>query len=268
MRTLVVVQARRGSTRLPDKILRPLAGAPLLLRMLERVGAARTPFDLVVATTTDAADDAVVELAKGAGHDVHRGHPTDLLDRHYAAAKARGADVVVKIPSDCPLIDPAVIDRVLAAHLTAARPCDFTSNLHPASYPDGNDVEAMSFAVLESAWREATKPHEREHTTPFIWDRPERFACRNVTWETGLDLSLSHRLTIDYAEDYELIRAVFDALYTPERPIFPLARILAFLEAHPGIHALNEKYRGVNWYRHHLADLRTVAAGETRTLET
>lgn len=264
MKTLVVVQARLGSTRLPKKILLPLAGQPLLLRMLERVKAAESNFELVVATTTDTADDAVADLAKGAGYDVFRGHPTDLLDRHYRAAKAWGAKLVLKIPSDCPLIDPQVIDRVLKAHLAA--PVDFTSNLHPATYPDGNDVEVMPMKVLEEAWKEAKKPHEREHTTPFIWDQPERYRCQNVRWERGLDFSMSHRFTIDYAEDYEFIKAVYDALWSPER-IFSLDDILGLLEARPEIHRINEKYLGVNWYRNHLAELKTVKPSETRKLE-
>ena len=260
--TVVVVQARTGSTRLPGKIMMPLAGAPLLVRMIERVRAAKTAVDVVVATTTDAADDAVVELCRLHAVPVFRGHPTDLLDRHYQAA--RGADVVVKIPSDCPLIDPSVIDRVIGAFDPSTH--DFVSNLHPATYPDGNDVEVMSMTALETAWREAKKPHEREHTTPFLWDQPARFRVGNVTWETGLDYSMSHRFTIDYPEDYAMIAAVYDALYTAGR-VFSLADILDFLSVRPDVFALNAKYAGVNWYRNHLGDLQTVKASETKRLE-
>src|SRR3954468_11131426 len=180
MRTVVVVQARTGSTRLPGKVLLPVAGAPLLARMLERVRAATTPFEIVVATTIDPSDDPVVDLCRSEGARIFRGHPTDLLDRHVMAARELRADAVVKIPSDCPLIDPAAIDRVLGAFEG-----DFTSNLHPATWPDGHDVEIMTVEALETAHREATKPHEREHTTPFVWDQPQRFRCTNVTWESG-----------------------------------------------------------------------------------
>src|SRR5262249_28551013 len=157
----------------------------------------------------------VVALCKEIDVRVHRGHPTDLLDRHVATARELATDVVVKIPSDCPLIDPAAIDRVLRAFQNGG--ADFGSNLHPATSPDGNDVEAMTFAALESAWREAKKPHEREHTTPFLWDQPERFRCLNVTWETGEDFSMSHRMTIDYAEDYDFIAEVYGALWQKSR---------------------------------------------------
>src|SRR5262249_8649089 len=154
MRIVVVVQARTASTRLPGKVLLPLAHRPLLYRMLERVLAAQTPSDVVVATTINGEDDAIVDVAEAAGVAWVRGHPTDLLDRHYAAAVECRADIVVKIPSDCPLIDPGVIDRVIGHYKAHAGRVDFVSNLHPATYPDGNDVEVMPLGVLETAWRQ------------------------------------------------------------------------------------------------------------------
>ena len=261
MRTLVVVQARTGSSRLPGKVLLPVAGAPVLVRMLERVLAARTRFDLVVATTGRAEDDGLAGIVRRFGARVFRGHPTDLLDRHYRAARA---DVVIKIPSDCPLIDPAAIDRVLSAFLSGPGRYDFVSNLHPPTWPDGNDVEVMTFAALEQAHRSASAPHEREHTTPYFWDRPERFRVGNVAWETGLDFSMTHRFTLDYPDDYAFVAAVYEALWRRDRPVFPLADILALLEGRPDLRETNARYAGVNWYRHHLADLRTVPAAATR----
>jgi spore coat polysaccharide biosynthesis protein SpsF len=264
MRMLVVVQARTGSTRLPNKIMMPLAGRPLLQRMLERVQAAATPFDLVVATTSEPEDDAVRTLCHSLRVDCFSGHPTDLLDRHYRAAAERNADVVVKIPSDCPLIDPAVIDRVLGFFLLHQSNYDYVSNLHPATYPDGNDVEVMTMETLAAAWREATRDFEREHTTPFIWERPDRFRLANVVWETGLNYSMSHRWTIDYPEDYTFIARVYDELWTEEKPIFSMEDILHLLEAQPDIPAINAQYAGVNWYRHHARELRTVTEAEYR----
>lgn len=267
MKVAVVIQARTGSTRLPGKVLLPLAGAPLLVRLVERVRAARTPFELVVATTGTSEDDAVRLLCRAHGLRCYSGHPTDLIDRHLGAASSVGADVCVKIPSDCPLIDPAVIDRVLSLYLAAPERFDFVSNLHPATYPDGQDVEVMPMPMLRLAHQEATRRHEREHTTPFFWDRPHRFRIGNVRWETGLDYSMSHRLTIDYPEDYALISAIYERLYEPTRPVFSLAAILSLLEREPALFALNQRFAGVNWYRHHLGELATVSSAHTRAVE-
>jgi spore coat polysaccharide biosynthesis protein SpsF len=259
----VVVQARMGSTRLPGKVLLPLAGKPLLWRMVERVRAAQTRIEVIVATTVEPADDPIVDLCRSAGVACMRGHPTDLLDRHVAAARLVQAELVVKIPSDCPLIDPGCIDAVLSAWEPGL---DFLSNLHPPTWPDGNDVEALPIDVLELAAREARQPHEREHTTPFVWDQPKRFRTRNVRWAGGRDYSKSHRFTIDWPEDYQLIAAIYDELHSPGRT-FSLAEILALLERRPELLQLNARYAGVNWYRHHLGQLRTVGVDDTRIPE-
>ncbi len=260
---VTVVQARCGSTRLPRKVLLPLGDATILEKMVERVARARRHGTLVVAATTAPEDDEIEVVCARARLPCYRGHPEDLLDRHYQVARALGAAYVVKIPSDCPLIDPVVIDRVIGAYLNAPDGCDYLSNLHPQSYPDGNDVEICSFAALESAWRLATRGFEREHTTPFLWERPNLFRIGNVTWETGLDLSKSHRVVLDYVEDYEVIRRVFDAL-SPTNPWFGVADVVRYLDDHPDVATLNARHRGVNWYRHHLAELRTVTAADTR----
>lgn len=260
----VVIQARTGSSRLPGKILMDICGKPLLIRMAERVQASAYPFRLIIATTTDSSDDPVEKLCDEYHLEVFRGHPTDLLDRHYQAALLTNARYVAKIPSDCPLIDPKVIDRVLEKFFSCSDSVDFISNLHPATYPDGNDVEVMHFNVLERAWKEAVKPLEREHTTPYIWENPEIFRTANVEWETGLDYSMSHRWTIDYPEDYEFIRTVYEELY-PENPLFHLHDILNLLKLKPEIFGINSSLAGVNWYRNHLDELKTVNASMTRS---
>lgn len=263
---VVVVQARTASTRLPGKILKPIFGKPLLLLQLERILAAKTTFELVVATTTDKQDDPIMTLCKENKINFFRGHPTDLLDRHYSAAIEFEADSVVKIPSDCPLIDPEVIDKVLNFYLENLIKYDYVSNLHPPTYPDGNDVEIMPLRILEIAYKEAEKDFEREHTTPFIWDQPSRFRIGNVAMENGLDLSMTHRFTIDYPEDFEFIKAVYEEIYS-ENKIFSLLEILNLLERKPEIKKINEKYNGVNWYRKNLKDLRTININQTKIIE-
>jgi spore coat polysaccharide biosynthesis protein SpsF len=264
-RIVTVIQARTGSSRLPGKVLLPLAGKPLLVRMVQRVMRASYTGTVVVATTTESEDDPIESICHENGWNIYRGHPTDLLDRHYQAAKLFQADAVVKIPSDCPLIDPAIIDKVLSVYLNNHPDVDFVSNLHPATYPDGNDVEVMKFSVLETAWKEATLPMEREHTTPFIWERPERFKLLNVSWETGWNYSMSHRFTIDYPEDYQFISRVYDELFE-SNPTFGLNDILTLLHSKPEIFEINSKFAGVNWYRNHLGELKTIDASMTKQI--
>ncbi len=217
----VVVQARMGSTRLPGKVGLEILGKPILVMQMERMLASNIPDSIVVATTTSAKDDDLIGICKEYGFNFFRGNENDLLDRHYQAAKALNADICVKIPSDCPLIDPQIIDKVLSIYLENIDIFDFVSNLHPASYPDGNDVEVIPMNILETGWREAKKDFEREHTTPFFWENHKRFRIGNVVWETGLDYSMSHRFTIDYPEDFEFIKTVYEELY-PKNNLFSL----------------------------------------------
>lgn len=258
MRIVAVIQARVGSSRLPGKVLLPLRGRPLLERMLSRVAHARELDEVVVATTRLAADDSIRALMASLGVRCVSGDPTDLVDRHLAAARATNADAIVKIPSDCPLIDPTVIDQTVGYFRSQFPRFAFVSNLHPPTWPDGNDVEVMSREALEITVREATRPFEREHTTPFIWDQPARFALGNVTWSTGLDLSASHRLTLDYPEDYALISTVFEAIGHGDNPPFSVAAIVDYLNAHPAVKALNAAHLGRSWMSGHAHELRTL----------
>jgi spore coat polysaccharide biosynthesis protein SpsF len=260
---VTVIQARLGSSRLPAKVLLPLGGLTILERLVERVQATVLAGTVVVATTADAEDDRIASLCARLELPCVRGHATDLLDRHRQAAELFDARHIVKIPSDCPLIDPVIIDEVIERYLAAGGGLDYVSNLHPMTQPDGCDVEIFSRELLELAWREAAAPHEREHTTPFFWDQPGRFRTSNVRRRDGRDLSRSHRVVLDYREDHAVIRAVFDALY-PIDPCFTMDDIVRWLDAHPEIARLNEAYRGVNWYRHHLQVLRTIGAADTR----
>ena len=268
MKIAVVIQARMASSRLPGKVLLDLAGAPLLQRMVERVRAARTRFDTVVATSADSSCDEIEALCRRIDVQCFRGHPLDLLDRHLGAAKMLAADAVAKVPSDCPLIDPVVIDRVLRFFIENQASYDFVSNLHPPSYPDGNDVEVMPLPILERAWREAQRPMEREHTTPYVWNQPGRFRLANVSWETGFDYSKSHRWTVDYIHDYRMVAAVYSRLWSEQRPVFSLEQILELLKQHPEIGRLNARWVGSSWHQKHRNEIKNPAAfGRGATLE-
>jgi spore coat polysaccharide biosynthesis protein SpsF len=265
MKIVTVIQARTLSTRFPGKVLKLLAGEPVLIRMVERVKASKLSGNIVVATTTNKADDEIEEICMEENINCFRGDPLDLLDRHYKTGLKFGADAVVKIPSDCPLIDPKIIDKVISYYIANSDRYNYVSNLHPPSYPDGNDVEVIQMSTLFTAWKEANKDFEREHTTPFIWERPERFRIGNVQWETGVDFSMIHRWTLDYPEDYLFIKSVYDNLYY-HHPHFGLYDILNLLYDKPELKMINKKFNGVNWYRHHLDRLKTIKPHQTKVL--
>lgn len=224
-RTVAIIQARMGSTRLPGKVLLPLLGEPMLSRVVARVARATRLDEVVVAITSTPSDDVIEKLGRDEGWSVVRGSETDLLDRYVMAARAHRADVVVRITSDCPLIDPAVIDRTISAF--AGRPCDYASTaMEPRTYPRGLDVEVASMPALERAWREDRDPAWREHATPYLYRHPELFRTLRVPAE---DDRSEHRWSVDTPEDYELVRRIYDAI---GRDDFTWREALAVVEAH------------------------------------
>lgn len=234
MKTVIVVQARMTSTRLPGKVLLPLGGEPMLARLIERLHRVKRADGIVVATTTNAADEPIVALCERLDVPCHRGSEHDVLSRYADAARLNDAEAVVRITSDCPLIDPALVDHLIAIYLEGD--CDYVSNMLPPTWPYGMAVEVFSATALREAQAEATQASEREHVTPFIYWHPERYRLRNV--ESPTDLS-AQRWTVDTREDYELVRRLFETLY-PTRPHFGLADVLATMDAHPDWTRINQ----------------------------
>jgi len=262
-KTVIVVQARMASSRLPGKVMLQVLGKSILALMIERLQMIKHQATIVIATSVNPEDDIIEQEAQLLNIACFRGSQNNLLERHYRAALLHDAGVVLKIPSDCPLIDPDIIDHVLAYSFKHETGFDYVSNLHPATYPDGNDVEIMTMTCLKRAWENAGKALELEHTTPYIWENPQQFSIGNVSWETGLDYSMSHRFTIDYHEDYLFIKRVFEELY-PSNKNFSCNDILDLLNRKPEIYQINAQYAGVNWYRHHLTELKTIHPEQTR----
>jgi spore coat polysaccharide biosynthesis protein SpsF len=230
---VAIVQARMGSRRLPGKSLLPLAGKPVVLRVVERVAAATTVDEAVVATSTDPADDPIAHTVEQAGIRIVRGSETDVLDRFRQAAEMSRADAVVRITADCPLHDPRVIDRVVGA-FQAAGP-DYASNVHPPTYPDGLDTEVFTRSALDTAAREARLPSEREHVTPFLWKQPQRFRLLNVTHDADLN---AHRWVLDDERDLRFLQAVYDAL-APQGKLFGMEEVLRLLQERPELLEIN-----------------------------
>jgi spore coat polysaccharide biosynthesis protein SpsF len=230
-----IIQARLGSSRLPGKVLQEVNGRPLLSYMLERVAAAKRVGQVVVATTDRPQDDKIAEFCQKERVFVFRGNENDVLDRYYQCALELKAESIVRLTSDCPVIDPGIIDDVVETYFSGDY--DYVANTVPpvGTYPDGMDVEVFSYAALERAWREAKKPSDREHVTFYFWQNSQIFK----TYRHDLKENLSHyRLTVDYPEDFEAIRAILLGLYQ-QNPLFSLSDIVTFLKQNPDVQAKN-----------------------------
>lgn len=234
-KVVAIIQARMGSTRLPGKVLLDLAGEPMLARVVNRSRRAKTLQETVVATTMKPEDEAIVELCAERGWPYFRGSEDDVLDRYYRAAMQYQADVVVRITSDCPLIEPEIVDWVVQEFLEE-KPLDYASNvLPPRTFPRGLDVEVMAFDALECAWREDNYPAWREHVTPYVYRHPGRFALRAVV--NNVDLS-SMRWTVDTPDDLTFARCIYD-YFGHDR--FSWWEVLAVLEHHPEWLEINQQ---------------------------
>lgn len=219
---LAVLQARMSSTRLPGKVMRPILGEPMIARQIERLRRCETLDRLVVATSLDPSDDPLAAHVEGLGVRVFRGALDDVLGRFQGAALAFGpAAHVVRLTADCPLADPEVIDACVRLHLVSG--ADYTSNTLQRTYPDGLDVEAMTAAALAAAAAEAEAPFEREHVTPFLYRRPERFRLAQLTQRRDLS---DRRWTVDTAEDLLFVERVF-AAFAAVGPEFGQAAVAA-----------------------------------------
>jgi spore coat polysaccharide biosynthesis protein SpsF len=232
-----IIQARMGSTRSPGKVLRTAAGKTLLAHLIERLGFAQSLDQVIVATSIEPRDAPIADLCTSLGVPCFRGSETDVLDRYYQAASAAAAETVVRITADCPLVDPAIVDEVVGVLQREPKRWDLVTNRHPLTFPDGMDVDAMPMAALRHAWNHASTQSQREHVIPFFWETGLR--VRNV--ESPVNHFYTHRWTVDYDEDVELVSAIFDGLYTPSKP-FTLQEILDFVSEHPELCAINARH--------------------------
>ena len=234
--TVAIIQARMGSSRLPGKVLRDIGGQPMLYRVVVRARHAQMVGRVVVATTTDAGDDPVEEFCNEQGFPVFRGDPFDVLDRYYQAALTYHAETVVRLTADCPLLDPAEIDRTVLAFEEAG--VDFAANRLPPPWkrttPIGMDTEVVTMAALTRAWQEAEAKFEREHVMPYLYDEPGRFKTLLVDHVPDWG---DIRLTVDTPEDLELIRKI--TAHFGNGNDFGMAEVVQYLREHPELGAIN-----------------------------
>jgi len=232
---LAIIQARMSSTRLPGKVLMEIMGKPMLELHIERIQRSTEISRLVVATSIGEEDNPIETLCRKIGVSCFRGSLDDVLDRFFQAAKFYQPKHVVRLTGDCPLADPAIIDRVIKLHLKHGY--DYTSNTLPPTWPDGMDVEIFRFSCLKEAAKEAKLPSEREHVTPFIQNRPQQYALGNLS--NKKDLS-GHRLTVDEIFDFDKVKRIYAALH-PQKSDFSLREILSLIESDPELSSINDE---------------------------
>ena len=248
-----IIQARISSTRLPGKILLPGYNKSLLMHMIERLKKSKLIKEIIIATTINKIDDLIVDLCKKNKIKYFRGNPTNLLDRYYKCAKKYKVENILRVTSDCPLMDSDLVDKVIKKYFLLKS--DYMSNVHPPTFPDGFDIEVFNFKALKKTFSKAKKNYEKEHVTPYMWDNNKNFKVDNYL-NKGENSYNKFRLTMDYKEDYYLISKIFNSLY-PKDKYFKLSKILNFLKRNNKI-LINQKLLKVNWYRHHLKELKTI----------
>ena len=231
VKIVAIIQARMSSSRLPGKVLLPLAGEPVLWHVVHRTRVCQTVAEVVVATSTDASDDVIQAWCQKSDVACYRGSLTDVLDRYYQAAKLHSADAVVRITADCPAIDPTIVDEVVREFVAGS----FEFYGLAGEFPDGLDCTVFAFSALARAWREAVLPSEREHVGPYIEKQPGLFKSGGLKKYSGLS---HYRWTLDEPRDYEFLQAVFTRLYRPGST-FLAADVLALLEREPDLLQIN-----------------------------
>lgn len=236
MRVVAIIQARMGSTRLPGKVMKDLGGATVLARVVNRTRRATRLDEVIVATSTAPRDQVIVDECGRLDVACFRGDENDVLDRYYQCARQFSADAVVRITSDCPLIDPELIDTTVERFLKE-KP-DYATNALPVSFPRGLDVEVLSAEALGRAWREAQQPYERVHVTPYFYEEKGRFRVVSISADGNYS---HHRWTLDTHEDLQLIRSIYEQF--GNRDDMGWRRVLDILEREPRLVTLNAHVR-------------------------
>ncbi len=228
---IAIIQARMGSMRLPGKVLAEVAGHPMLWHVVNRVRMAHSLDQVVVATSNALSDYPIADYCARTHIDVYRGSQDDVLDRYYQAASHFTGSTIVRITADCPLVDPQVVDRVVEAYQDG--PYDYVTNVFPRTYPEGLDVEVLSFSALARIRLEAREPYDREHVTSYLRKHSKLFRIGNVLHP--VDLSGMH-WSVDYPEDLQFVRAVYDGIKLLP---FGLAEVLELLNERPELVQIN-----------------------------
>ncbi len=235
MKTGAIIQARMGSTRLPGKIMKNISGQPLLWHVVDRLKRCNSLDEIIIATTTNEKDNVIDDFANNNHVKCYRGSEEDVLGRYLDAAKKFDIGQIVRITSDCPLIDPGTVDILIEEHKN--KEADYSSNTMERTYPRGLDTEVFSTELLEVVDKEANETFQREHVTPYLYQNPDKFNLNNHTAKEEFHRP-EFRLCVDTPEDFELIKIVYEHFYNPPN-IVNIEDVIGLLDKEPDIAQIN-----------------------------
>ena len=258
-----IIQCRLSSSRLPAKIFLPGPTKTLIEHLLERLKKSKFLKKIIIATTNNSNDDFTYNFLRNE-NDIFRGSEKNVLERYYNCAKKYKSEIIVRITSDCPLMDYRLIDEMIEFFLK--KDCDYLSNIHPPSLPDGFDIEIFTFKSLETSYKNAKESFQKEHVTPYIWDQPNKFNISNFS--TNLKdkkLYEKYRLTLDYIEDYLVIFEIYNKLYKKNK-FFSYIDIINVIKKNKNLTKKNNKLIKVNWYGLYLKKLKSIKLKDNKII--
>ena len=235
---MIIVQARMGSSRLPGKVLKEVNGKTLLEYLIVRLRRVKQADQIIIATTIKEEDIQIVDMCKKLDVPFYRGSEEDVLSRYYEAALHYKGDLIVRVTSDCPLIDPSIVDKALTFYIENHNEIDYVSNNLKQTYPEGMDVEIFPFSILKEAYEEPKRESEREHVTPFIKYNPIRYRLSNIEYSENFS---HYRWTVDTSEDLHLITKILNTLYN-DKPEFTMKDIVSVMKSNPEWISINADF--------------------------
>ncbi|WP_252255065.1 glycosyltransferase family protein [Clostridium sp. ZBS12] len=239
MKVTAIIQARMNSTRLPAKVMKEIKGKTVLEHVINRVNVAKKVDEIIIATTLNESDNTIETQCEKLGVKCFRGSENDVLSRYYLAASESKCEVIIRITSDCPVIDNKIIDNMVDKfiELNKEKKVEYLSNFDVVSntFPRGMDVEIITFSALKKTYDEATKEYEREHVTPYIYQNVDKFNIEG--YSNSEDLS-KYRFTLDTEEDFNVIKIIYESLYEKNK-MFGMEEIIDLMKSNPFIKEIN-----------------------------
>jgi len=261
MKFLLIFQIYPSLDDLSNIAYSHICGKPLSLLQYERLQQVKLIGDIAITVSSKIPEKKIQDIFADTDVDIIKNTDTTNLQRNIIAALKHDAEHIVLVSNDCPLIDPEIIDQAIEYYINNLSNYDYVSNMHPESYPAGNCVEVINTFALGVGTKWAKYEYEKQYSTPFIWDNPEEWRIGNI--KADKDHAKKYRYFLDFPEDLEVVTKIYEHFY-PRSVSFSYSEIISFLDDHPLINSINDKYKGINWYSKYFRQLKTITVNDTR----